>query len=232
MKQFCFFSLALVLVISLLGCLSSSVESKRLARYRPQSERFPSNWNNKSDDTTPRSKPNMANRNSRAPQSDADETPAKLLRRGDKVSIAIRDIPNPQDIRDVIDNLGCVNLPLIGTMKIEGRTTSEAENVIEDAYIRGGYYKKINVIVVGGEEEYFISGEVKREGKYSISPGLTLLQALAEAGGYTDYAKKSEVMIKRAGVKLILDAQKIATGKDKDPPIEAGDVIIVPRRYM
>jgi len=174
----------------------------------------------------------MANRNSRAPQSDADETPAKLLRRGDKVSIAIRDIPNPQDIRDVIDNLGCVNLPLIGTMKIEGRTTSEAENVIEDAYIRGGYYKKINVIVVGGEEEYFISGEVKREGKYSISPGLTLLQALAEAGGYTDYAKKSEVMIKRAGVKLILDAQKIATGKDKDPPIEAGDVIIVPRRYM
>jgi protein involved in polysaccharide export with SLBB domain len=231
-KQCFLFGFSLVVVMFLAGCLSDSTESKRLARYRPQSER--SSWfsKNTSDDATPAFKPNKVTRNSNTPRSDPDQPQSRLLKRGDKLSITIRDIPTPQDIRDVIDNRGCINLPLVGTLKMEGRTTSEAENVIEDAYIRGGYYKKINAIVVGGEEEYFIRGEVKREGKYSLSPELTLLQALAEAGGYTDYAKTSQVKIIRGSDTLTADAKKIEEGKESDPAIKSGDIILVPRRSM
>jgi polysaccharide export outer membrane protein len=153
----------------------------------------------------------------------------RLLRRGDKISISIRDISTPLDIKDMLDEDGCVNLPLIGTIKLEGKTSSEAEAFIEKAYITGEYYRKINVILVAQDDEYFIRGEVEKQGKYPLSTDLTLMKAIAESGGYTEYAKQSDIKLYRGEDILTFDAKKIEDRKERDPLIRPGDIIVVQR---
>ena len=87
------------------------------------------------------------------------------------------------------------------------------------------------MIVVPEPEECFIRGEVKLEGRYQIKGDLTLLQAIATADGYTDYAERSKISIMREGKKaMVYDATKIEKRKIPDPLIKPGDIIVVPRR--
>jgi polysaccharide export outer membrane protein len=155
-----------------------------------------------------------------------------VLKRSDKIMIYLRDIPRPEEIKAEIDVNGSVNLPLIGTVQIEGKTTAEAIDLIEKAYIDGGFYRKISVIVTAEEDEYFVMGEVKKEGRYSLSRDLTLLQAIATAGGYTDYAKKSKVEIIRGKEVNVFNGVRIEERKDEDPLIQPGDVVRVPRAII
>lgn len=155
-----------------------------------------------------------------------------VLKRGDRLIISLRGIRQQEDIQEVIDDRGCVTLPLINAIRIQGLTTADAEKLIEKTYIERGYYNRINVSVVAEEDEYFVRGEVKREGKYILSRDLTLVQAIAEAGGYTDFAKQSKTTVRRGSQILEFNLVKIEKGKDKAPLIEPGDVIVVPRRWF
>ena len=156
----------------------------------------------------------------------------ELLNRGDILTISLMGIPTPQDVHDVIDGLGNITLPLIGKLRVEGMTTAEAEALIEKLYIDGGFYTKIDVIVVAQEGEYFVRGEVKHEGKFAVRRELTLLQAIAEAGGFTDYAKTSEVRVIRGSQESRYNTVRIEDRKEKDPLVKAGDIVIVPRRRI
>jgi len=207
------------------GCASDSIQNKRLARYRPETgERTPWLWNQSSAPTR------AEEDNADASKSVSRSLVSRTLAHSDRVDIYLRGIPQPEDIIDVIDDLGNVNLPLTGRVRIEGKTTSEAEVLIEKRYIEGGYYKNINVIVVAQADEYFVRGEVKREGRYPLIGDLTLLKAIATAGGYTDYAKSSRIQVISGKKILAFDARKIERLKAEDPLIKPGDVIIVPRR--
>lgn len=157
--------------------------------------------------------------------------PLRILRRADKVVISLKDIPKSEDIQEMIDDNGSVELPLIGSVMIEGLTTAEAEAVIKQAYIDKNFYKKITVIVVAQEEEFFIHGEVMRPGKYSITRDLTLTQAIATASGFTEFAKKTKVQINRRGESLFYNVSRIQQGKETDPTVKPGDIIIVHRSW-
>jgi polysaccharide export outer membrane protein len=82
----------------------------------------------------------------------------------------------------------------------------------------------------------FVYGEVKTPGAipYLSSKKITLLQAIAQAGGTTEWAKKSRVMIKRKDkktgkeMKINLNLKNIINGKIADIVLEEGDVVIVP----
>jgi polysaccharide export outer membrane protein len=149
----------------------------------------------------------------------------RVFRAGDRVAIYLRDIPVPDVIKDVVDENGAVNMPLIGTVRLLGRTTSQTEQMLEKAYIEGGYYKKINVIVVAEEDEYYVSGEVKRPGKYPLTGELRLLQAIAAAGGPTEFARLKRVKIIRNNETLEFDCGKIEKGEAPDPSVKPGDMI-------
>jgi len=156
----------------------------------------------------------------------------RVLKRGDKVQIYLRDIPLPEEIKDEVDAGGTVNLPLIGITQLEGRSTAEAEDLIEKMYVDGGYYRKISVIVMAEEDEYFVQGEVKREGRYPLTRDVTVLQAIVTAGGYTDFAKKSQVKIISGNEVVVVDTDKIEERKVKDPLIKPGDIVVVPRKIF
>ena len=151
------------------------------------------------------------------------------LQNGDRITILLRGIPTPSEIDDQIDEKGCVNLELIGTVTIAGLTTSEAEQRIEEAYIEGRYYQRINVTIVAEREEYFVRGEVRQPGRFPLARGMTLTQALAAAGGYTDFARETRVRIIRGEHVILLDATRIEKRLDADVIIRRNDTIVVER---
>ncbi len=82
----------------------------------------------------------------------------------------------------------------------------------------------------------FVYGEVKTPGAipYLSSKKITLLQAIAQAGGPTEWAKKSKLMIKRKDkktgkeMKINVNLKNVISGKIADINLEEGDVVIVP----
>ncbi len=156
----------------------------------------------------------------------------RKLGRGDRIIIYLRGIPVPEKIDDIVDGFGECTLPYLGEVKLAGKTTSEAEREIESAYIDGGIYRQINVIVVAEDEEYFIQGEVAKQGKFPLSGPVTLLQAISEAGGYTPFAQRKKIKVIRGDQILYYNAKEIADGEVPDPPIRADDIIEVLRKVI
>jgi len=220
------------------GCITTSpAPGKRLARYRPETtHRSPWLWTesgaavavNPLTGKTNAPSPVMVG----TPPEGSSGTMTRVLKRGDKVQIYLRDIPLPEEIKDEVDAGGTVNLPLIGITQLERRSTAEAEDLIEKMYVDGGYYRKISVIVMAEEDEYFVQGEVKREGRYPLTRDVTVLQAIVTAGGYTDFAKKSQVKIISGNEVVVVDTDKIEERKVKDPLIKPGDIVVVPRKIF
>lgn len=165
------------------------------------------------------------------PPSRATVPVQRVLSRGDRIMISLRGIPRAEEIKNVIDGIGEVTLPLIGQVRVAGLTTSDAERLIETTYIEGGFYRGINVIVVAEDKVYFVQGEVSRQGKFSMSGDVTLLQAITEAGGYTPFANRRNVKVIRGDQVIFYNARDIENGKENDPPVLADDIIVVQRRW-
>jgi polysaccharide export outer membrane protein len=92
-----------------------------------------------------------------------------------------------------------------------------------------------DVLFVSPKELYFITGEIARPGQYEISLGMTLMQAISQAGGVGKFASQVvEVHRDVDGEKEILsyDLSQIRKGRIADPPISSGAVIYVKRRFF
>lgn len=94
--------------------------------------------------------------------------------------------------------------------------------------VKGG-----DMIIVPEAGKVLIEGEVEKVGSYDISSGMTLLGALATAGGITYGAKIDEVeLIRDFGTgekaRLLTDLQKIGSGEEPDVQLRGGDLIRVP----
>jgi len=221
----------LLLVSGLLfqGC-ASSLERKRLAQYRPDDDdRRPWVWGSGADQ-----REDAGGTDEDHDDEAANEARfARTIERGSRVSIYLRGIPTPEEVKEVVDELGSVSLPLVGLIDIAGLTTAEAERKVRNEYVARGFYKDINVIVVAEEDEYFVRGEVKREGRYPLSGDLTLMQAITTAGGFTEYARTSRIKIIRKGKEPeFYHWGRIEDRREPDPPIEPGDIIVVPRSIV
>jgi protein involved in polysaccharide export with SLBB domain len=126
-----------------------------------------------------------------------------------------------------IDPSGFVSLPLAGTVKAEGLTQQELEADLAKK-LSGGYLKDPKITVSIAEfRPFYIVGEVQKPGMYSYTGGLTVLSAIAIAGGVTYRANVSTVLIQHAGASDMLEYHT-----DTPIPVLPGDIIQVPRRYI
>lgn len=160
---------------------------------------------------------------------------AYRLRAGDPIYIFLRDLPGArteQQLEDVIDDSGTVNLPLVGRIIAVGKTTSELESDIEQKYLDEKIYvRRLTVNVVVPQQLVFVTGEVKLPNQYRLVSGMTLTQAIATSGGYTEFADPTKVKLIRANNTTVLNALEIAKHPDKDIQLEVGDQIVVPRSW-
>lgn len=152
---------------------------------------------------------------------------------GDPIVIHLRGIyPRDEQVEDVVDENGRVTIPLVGDIAAAGRSTSQLEEDMTRMYIDGGYYRSITVNVVIPSRTYFIRGEVRQPGKFPIASGITLMQAIAAAGGYTEFASQRGIKLIRGGSTTKVNMRDIENNPERDIRLESGDVIVVDRSIL
>ena len=120
---------------------------------------------------------------------------AYTLGNGDQLRITVFGQPDLSGQFEV-DGTGAISMPLIGQVQALGLTTPELESHIV-SMLEGDYILNPRVSAeVINYRPYYILGEVNRPGEYPYTSGLTVLNAVAAAGGFTYRAKKTVVFIK------------------------------------
>lgn len=148
------------------------------------------------------------------------------LQAGEKIHITVYGEPTLSgDFQ--IDPSGFVSLPLAGTVKAAGLNQQQFEQALTAKYA-GGYLKDPKITVGIAEfRPFYIVGEVEKPGAYPYTGGLTVLSAIAIAGGTTYRANQSKVLIQHSGEDKMLEYNT-----DAPIPILPGDIIQIPRRYI
>ncbi len=217
-----------VLVAAVSGCVSLPSSEEPLPPYWPQVEQV-------SVDIL-RTSPSAVNPPP-AVASGTNEVEAtffntsRVLKSGDRLQVTIYAPPEPFTCAHVIDEQGRINLPLIGAMQVAGKACADAQRIIERKYIDEKYYKVVTVVIVPPESEYSLAGEVLRPGPYPLTRNLTVLQALGRGGRFTEYADPTKIRLIRGTEILVINADDIRKGKQKDIMVIPGDVIEVPKTW-
>ncbi len=127
----------------------------------------------------------------------------------------------------VVDSSGSVSLPLIGEVLASGQTLREFQKAVE-ARLLDGYLKDPRVSMdVLNFRPFYILGEVGNSGEYPYANGLTVLNAVATAGGFTYRANKKAVFIKRAG-----ELTEVRYPLTVSTPVQPGDTIRIAERLF
>lgn len=156
----------------------------------------------------------------------------RVLQPGDRLEVYLHGIPQPKELMVVVDEGGYITMPHIGQVNVSGKTGSEVERLIERRYIDEQYYRSITCVVIPPHVQFFVRGEVNQPGRFPLSRDVTLLQAIAMAGGYTDHASDRRITILRGSRSIEVNARNIERGRETSPPIKPGDIIVVPRRRL
>ena len=142
----------------------------------------------------------------------------------------------PDFMRDVsVRTDGKFTFPLLDDIQAAGYTPMEVKKEIETGLKEFIEDPVVTVIVKNpGSRKFYILGEVANTGEYQLAKELTILQAFALAGGFTEWASKKEIILLRRedGKERIIrvNYKNIIKGKDlsQNVPIKVDDTIIVP----
>jgi polysaccharide export outer membrane protein len=126
-----------------------------------------------------------------------------------------------------VDNNGNVSIPLAGHIRAAGLTTRQLERSIASALSKGIVRDPRVNVEVALYRPYYILGEVKKGGEYPYRLGLTVMDAVASAGGFTYRANENKVYLRRSGA----GAEEVYA-LDAPVPIFPGDNIRIPERYF
>lgn len=219
----------LLWVVVCAGCASPAGRAPRMAPYRPNQNRMIGQTAKSAPPPVTVKSATGGNTNRTATLAGSDDNQSRRLQVGDRLEINLRAIPNPENMKSVVDEKGTLNFPFIGAIPVVGLTCSEAERLVEKAYVEGGIYRHITVIIVPPESEYAVQGEVLRPGPYPLTRDMTLMQALSRAGRFSDFADPTRVKLIRGKETIEINVRRIEENKEKDITVKPGDVILVPK---
>lgn len=126
-----------------------------------------------------------------------------------------------------VDGSGSVSIPLAGHIKAGGLTTQQLERAIAASLSKGIVRDPRVNVEIALYRPYYILGEVKKSGEYPYKSGLTVLDAVASAGGFTYRANEGKVLLRRAGSSV-----EEAYPLDAPVLVYPGDNIRIPERYF
>ena len=157
----------------------------------------------------------------------------RQLQAGDAITVQVYREPDLGVEKAVLDELGIVQMPLIGQVEAGGRTPTELARQIEQRlgqrYLRN---PKVTVAVTNAiPRSVTVEGQVGAPGVYALGRNDTLLSSLARAGSPSQLARLDEVMVFRTvnGQRMgaVFDVGRIRVGSAPDPQIVDGDVVVV-----
>lgn len=162
------------------------------------------------------------------------------LRAGDRIAISVLEDP-AMNQTSLIRPDGRISLALVGSLVAAGRTAEELQAAIGKK-LRQSFVAtpSVTVSLIETEEDdppaVFVLGQVNQPGRVEMDKPLTLLQALAVAGGPAAFAATKRIVLRRdvdgAEQVFTFDYEAIEQGEGADIRLEEGDVIVVPERRL
>jgi polysaccharide export outer membrane protein len=130
---------------------------------------------------------------------------------------------------------GKISLPLVNDLQASGLTPLQLRDVLTKGYAAFQPEPEVAVIVREIHSiKVSVVGGVKTPGRYELKSQATVLEALALAGGFTDFAKRDQIFVLRRGPrtqsKVPFNYNRAAslTGEEENFFLQPGDIIVVP----
>lgn len=152
---------------------------------------------------------------------------AYRLGSGDKVRLTVYNEDTLSGEYEV-DGSGNLSIQLVGAIPAAGRTVPEVIAMVTAALKGGGYMLNPSVAMeVLNYRPFYVIGEVKNPGKYAYVSDMTMLNAVALAGGYTYRANKDRVMVIR-----VSDPERKERPTGPSDLVMPGDILRIPGRFF
>lgn len=130
---------------------------------------------------------------------------------------------------------GKISLPLINDVQAAGSTPQQLATAVTQKLRKYLNEPQVTVIVTAiNSQRVFVVGEVLRAGAFPLIPGMTVLQALSSAGGFTTFADVKKIHVMRLAngkqVQMPFNYRDVLRGDNPDQNIklEPGDTVVVP----
>ncbi len=158
-----------------------------------------------------------------------------LIGAGDVLHISVWKEPDASVPSVVVRQDGMITIPLLKDVAVGGRTPRQVEKTIVEGLSK--YINDPNVTVVlaaSNSKKVYVIGAVNKEGALPYTYRMTVMQALSEAGGLTDYAKRKKIYIIRnengRDYRLDFNYDEVVKGErmDQNVVLLPGDTLIIP----
>lgn len=134
---------------------------------------------------------------------------------------------------------GTVNVPYIHRIKVEGLEPQEIAELIRKRFVADRILTEPSVVVrvtAYNSKQITVLGEVQKPGSFPLAPGMTLVQAISYAGGFSAIANQNRVTLSRKTKSgkhtVMVSVEAITDGRSPDIPLQAGDQIYVHERIF
>lgn len=174
------------------------------------------------------------------------------IRAGDTLRIEVLEDPSLSRAVLVAPD-GRITMPLVGGVVAQGRQVEELQNVLEEQLapnfaarpsvfvsLQGLAQRDAAGVAPADLISVYVLGEANRPGRIDVERGTTLLQFFAQMGGFSDFAAKRRVQLRRtdpeSGEETIYNLNYKAIERGQSPAgntaLADGDVILVPQRGL
>lgn len=199
----------------------------------------------KSDEPAPASATSAAAASSPVAAPETIKTPAVVDRgvpdnyeigAGDELQISVWKEPDASVPNVVVRPDGKITMPMLKEVSVIGLTPTQAEKIITEQLVKFIAAADVTVIVKAiNSKKIYVVGGVKKEGPITYTYRMTIMQAISEAGGLSDYAKKKKIYVLRhengRDYRIPFDYDAALKGEkmELNIPMMAGDTLVVPK---
>lgn len=135
---------------------------------------------------------------------------------------------------------GTIDFPLVGRIVVQGRQPQEIPQAIRQALIDLHFLRDPQVTVRVTRylsKKVNVLGQVQHPGTFDWQEGMTIIQAIALAGGFSPLADRNQTQLTRTTasgeeVSVVVPVEEIEEGRQSDIPLQPNDRISVPQRIM
>jgi protein involved in polysaccharide export with SLBB domain len=134
---------------------------------------------------------------------------------------------------------GTIDYPLLGTISVQGMTPTEVTRLIAEGLVAGQFLKNPNVSVFVKEyssKKISILGQVNKPGTFQYVDGMSIVEAISIAGGFTPMARPNDVTVTRvingAEKQFLVPVEAIGQGRTSNFVLKSGDIVFVPQRVF
>jgi protein involved in polysaccharide export with SLBB domain len=134
---------------------------------------------------------------------------------------------------------GTVQFPFLGVVQAGGKEPEELARVMAAGLKDGGYLNEPQVSVLlqqSNSRRLSVLGAVSKPGTFPVIPGMTVIQAISQAGGFTPLADKDGTVVTRQNdgklERFRVPVSAISRGAEADIPLRNGDIVFVPERIF